>query len=684
MKTDSSQQCSLPRNLKSGVWLAAVIAGLLLAPGASSAPAADVWRLTSPDGKIEVSIRMPRQGSDERPVWSATFHGKLLLTDCELGLLTAEAGDLLAGVQVLRQHSRSADRRIRVLFGRADHAQDRFRETRFTLETPSHHQLDVVFRCYDDAIALRYELPGKPKDGLATITDETTSFRVAGAPTAYAQYLESYTTSHEHNVTNVNCRDLAPGTLLDMPLTFSWDDGTYLALTEASLRHYAGMSLMRMAGEDSPPRLVCKLTPRPDGTKVVRPLPMLTPWRVALIGDRPGALLESETLYCLNDPSVIRDVSWIKPGKITFPWWNGDVYDGKRDLPILSIEMAKKYIDFCARNGIPTHSLTSDEKNVSPWYYQSKLGVAPGPDTDVTRPRADFDLPAIRRYAESKHVRLWTWVHQGALRGRVEEAFTAFEKLGWSGMMVDFFDHDDQESVEFAESILQSAARHHIMIHFHGVWKPTGWQRTYPNLMNHEGALNLEYLKWSDRCTPEHNLMLAFTRLIAGPMDYHLGGFRAVPRPQFQPHNIAPNVLGTRCHHLAMYVCFDNPNPMVADYPVAYEGQPGFDFLMLVPTWWDETRVLVGNVGEVLVTARRKGRTWYLGGMSANHARNLDVPLTFLGSGQYLARVWKDAPDAESSPNHLTTDAVSVSSGAKLKLHIAVDGGFVAQLTPAR
>jgi alpha-glucosidase len=684
MKTYSSRRRSLPGNLKNSLWLAAITAGLLLALGASAGRGGDVCRLTSPDGKIEVSIRMPGQGSDERPIWSATFRGKLLLTDCELGLQTAEAGDLLTGVRVLRQHSRSADRRIRVLFGKADHAQDCFHESRFTLETPSHRQLDVVFRCYNDAVALRYELPGKPKNGLVTITDETTSFRVAGDPTAYAQYLESYTTSHEHNVTTLNYHDIRPDTLLDMPLTFWWADGTYVAITEASLRHYAGMSLMRAASNDSPPRLVCKLTPRPDGTKVVRPLPMLTPWRVALIGDRPGALLESETLYCLNDPPVIKDVSWIKPGKITFSWWNGDVYDGKRDLPILSFAMAKKYIDFCASNGIPTHSLTSDEKNVSPWYYQSKLGVAPGPDTDVTRLRADFDLPAIRQYAQSKHVRLWTWVHQGALRGRVEEAFTAFEKMGWCGMMVDFFDHDDQESVEFAESILQSAARHHIMIHFHGVWKPTGWQRTYPNLMNHEGALNLEYLKWSDRCTPEHDVKLAFTRLIAGPMDYHLGGFRAVPRAQFKPHNIAPNVLGTRCHQLAMYVCFDNPNPMVADYPVAYEGQPGFDFLMLVPTWWDETRVLIGQVGEILVTARRKGSTWYLGGLSASHARDLELPLTFLGSGQYLARTWKDAPDTESSPNHLTTDRVRVSSGDTLKLHIAVDGGFVAQLKPAK
>lgn len=647
------------------------------------ADAAESRLLASPDGQIQVAIHLPAPDSTERPSWSASFRGKPLLTNCSLGLQTTDAGELLAGVRIVRQRSRSVDKSIPVLFGKAERAHDRFHETRFTFETSRHRRLDVVFRCYTDAVAFRYELPKDSEAASVTISDETTSFQLEDNPTAHAQYLENYTTSHEHNVTTIHYAELPAGQLLDLPLTFSWSDGTYAAITEGALRYYAGMSLMRPAGGPSQNELVCKLTPRADGTKVVRPLPMQTPWRVVLIGDRPGALLESSTIYCLNEPSVVKDVSWIKPGKITFPWWNGDIYDGTRTLPILSFEMARKYIDFCDRNGIPTHSMTSDEVNVSPWYFQSKLGVAPGPDTDVTRPRADFDLPTIRKYAESKHVRLWTWVHQGALRGRVEEAFTAFEKMGWSGMMVDFFDHDDQESIEFAESILESAARHHLMIHFHGVWKPTGWQRTYPNLMNHEGALNLEYLKWSDRCTPEHNLNLAYTRLIAGPMDYHLGGFRAVTRAEFKPRNIAPNVLGTRCHHLGMYVCFDNPNPMIADYPTAYEGQPGFDFLKLVPTWWDETRVLEGKVGELLVTARRKGKSWYLGCMSAKAAHDLVIPLSFLGSGQFKADVWKDAPDAEADPNHLVTENFMVARTGSLKIHVALDGGFVARLMPA-
>jgi alpha-glucosidase len=665
-----------------GVPVSVMLVVLLVAGAISQQAGAS--QLTSPDERIDVSIEMPAPGSSERPRWTATFRGRPILSECGLGLETADSGDLMAGARVVRERRRSVDKLVPVLLGKSERARDRFREIHYILETPQGRRAEVVFRCYNDAIALRYELPA-PKDKAAsvTITDENTSFKLEREPTAFVQYLENYKTSHEHNVIRTPYRNIKRKALLDLPLTFSWEDNAYVAIMEASLRHYAGMSL-RFVDGPSGTALVCQLTPRPDGTKAVRPLPMKTPWRVVMIGDRPGALLESQTLYCLNEPSISRDVSWIKPDKITFSWWNGDVYDGRPGAPILSFEMASNYIDFCARNGLSIHSLTSTENTVTPWYHQSKPGVEPGPDTDVTRPRPGFDLPAIRRYADSKQVRLWTWVHQRALRGRVEEAFTAFEKMGWSGMMVDFFDHDDQESIEFAEEILEAAARHRILIHLHGVWKPTGLQRTFPHLMNHEGALNLEYLKWSDRCTPDHNLMMAFTRLIAGPMDYHLGGFRAVPRAQFQPRNVAPNVLGTRGHMLAMYVCFDNPAPMVADYPAAYEGQPGFDFLKRVPTWWDETRVLSDQIGELFVVARRKDKSWYVGGMSARQPRDFSFALSFLGKGRYDARIWKDAPDAEQNPNKLATETMTLLSTDMLKLHVALDGGFVGQLTPVR
>jgi len=657
------------------VWLVLV--------GGQSAHADPPRPLNSPDGRLAVQFVMPLPGSNDTPHWSATFRGKPILNASQLSLNIAGEGDLLAGVRVRSERRRSVNKRVRVLFGRADFAPDRYHETRFSLETPRKRRVDVIVRCYDDAIAFRYDVPKQAGMDRLTVADEGTSFTLSGNPRAYVQYLENYRTSHEHTVAAIPLQEVKPDTLLDMPLTLAYEDGTHLAITEAALRRYAGMALIHPAnGKDN--TLVCKLTPRPDGTKVVLPLPMETPWRVVMVGERAGSLLESNTLYCLNAPNAIGETAWIAPGKMTWAWWNGNVVkDGKPEPPIFSMEAQKLYIDFCAANGITFHSTIADNSD-TPWYKQTRKGVVPGTDTDVTQVRTDLDLAGIRRYARSKGVRLWTWVHQAALRGKVEEAFAAFERFGWSGMMVDFFDHDDQENVEFTEEILQAAARHHILIHFHGIWKPTGLQRTYPNLMNHEGALNLEYLKWSDRCTPTHTLNLLFTRMVAGQMDYHAGGFRAVKADKFAVKFAAPDVLGTRCHQLASYVCFDNPNPMVADYPGAYEGQPGFEFLKIVPTWWDETRILQGEVGEVLVTARRKGQTWYVGGMSAKKARNLELPLSFLGKKRYTARVWKDAPETETDPNRLTTESVSVSSSDTLRVRVAIDGGFVAQFTPQR
>jgi alpha-glucosidase len=269
------------------------------------------------------------------------------------------------------------------------------------------------------------------------------------------------------------------------------------------------------------------------------------------------------------------------------------------------------------------------------------------------------------------------------LSEQLEEAFGQYEKWGVQGLMVDFLDRDDQEMVQFAERVLQSAARHHLQIQFHGVWKPTGLQRTYPNLLNHEGVLNLEYLKWGDECAPGHNVTVAFTRMLAGPMDYHLGGFRSVNRDQFKPTSIKPSVLGTRCHHLAMYVVYENPMPMVCDAPTAYEGQPGFEFLRQVPTTWDETRVLSGKVGNYIVVARRKGADWYVGAMTDWSPRVLEVPLSFLSRGRYSVETWADVADSED-PNRLGFNKRTMNASEKLVLRLNGGGGQAIWIRPAR
>jgi alpha-glucosidase len=631
--------------------------------------------VSSPDGKITVGVQMAKS-ADALPTWSLSFAGKELFTNCDLSLEISGKVDLFRSALLLGVERGKRDQTIPVLFGKSASARDHYNELRLKFIRGTGERIDAVFRCYDDALAFRYEVPQQLGTDRIVIADEATSFGVCGNPTAYIQVLENFRTSHEHLVTTTPYDDIKPGLLLDTPLTLSWKDGIFAAITEASLRRYAGMSLTKTQAV-----LRSKLSPWPDGTKVKTSLPMRSPWRVVLVGNRPGQPLESSTIYCLNDPPAIGDTSWIRPGKMTWTWWNGYLYEDHPTEPILSMDMQKRYVDFCATNGILYHDVVADEHD-KPWYFQSSTNLLPSADADVTRVREDLDLPAIHAYAKSKGVRLWTWVWQSTLRGKVEPAFAAFEKMGWSGMMVDFFDRDDQETVEFAEEILQAAARHHILIHFHGMYKITGWQRTYPNLMNHEGARNLEWLKFSDSCPPEHTLNMVFTRLVAGPMDYHLGGFRSVPRSQFKPHHIGPNVLGTRCHHLALYVCTDNPNPMVADYPAAYIGQPGFEFLKTVPTYWDETRVLDASIGELLVTARRKGDKWYVGAIGAKTLHSVDVPLSFLGKGAYAMRLWKDSPRTVENPNLLVTETQDVRSADRLRVTVAEDGGFVAELKP--
>jgi alpha-glucosidase len=247
--------------------------------------------------------------------------------------------------------------------------------------------------------------------------------------------------------------------------------------------------------------------------------------------------------------------------------------------------------------------------------------------------------------------------------------------------MVDFLDRNDQEMVNFANQIVESAARHHLDVNFHGVWAPTGLERTYPNLFNHEGALNEEYLKWSDRCTPPHDVTMAFTRMLAGPMDYHLGGFRGAYRDQFKHRMVKPIVYGTRCLQLAMYVVFENPVPMVCDTPESYLGQPGFDFIQKVPTTWDETRVLSGEVDQYIVVARRKGADWYVGAMTGWTPRELSVPLNFLPPGEYRVETWSDIKD-DPDANHLAFASRRLKAGDALSLNLNSGGGEVIRITP--
>jgi alpha-glucosidase len=285
-------------------------------------------------------------------------------------------------------------------------------------------------------------------------------------------------------------------------------------------------------------------------------------------------------------------------------------------------------------------------------------------------------MQGICDYAKTKGVGIRVWVHWAALYPRIDSAFTLFEKWGIRGMMVDFINRDDQEMINIEERILQKAAEHHLEIQFHGVSKPTGLSRTYPNESTREGTLNYENNKWGDLITPDDDIQIPFTRLLAGPTDYHLGGFRAMPASAFKVQFTRPHMLGTRCHMLAMYVVLENHLSMVCDDPEAYEGQDGFEFIKEVPTVWDETKVIDADPGQWIAIARRRGDRWYIGAINNSRARKVKLPLRFLSQGKFQAEIFSDAKDVTVNPDHLLKDRRSVTAADDLDIDLASGGGL--------
>jgi alpha-glucosidase len=398
-----------------------------------------------------------------------------------------------------------------------------------------------------------------------------------------------------------------------------------------------------------------------------------------MISDRVGALIESNILTSLNEPSKIKDISWIKPGKTTFPWWNGNVVPDTLNAPGNNFVTAQYYVDFCARNNIEYHSVV--EYGLHQWYMDDGVGFQPGPNADVTTPVPGLDMKQICDYAAKHGVGVRVWVHWAALYPKLDTAFTLFEKWGLKGMMVDFMDRDDQQMVNIQTEMLEKAAAHRLHIQFHGSYKPTGLHRTYPNEFTREGTLNYETNKWNpEALPPEHDINMPFTRMLAGSTDYHLGGFRAVTKDKYKTQYTRPLMAGTRCHMLAMYVVLENYLQMVCDYPAAYEGEPGFDFIKEVPTIWDETRVIDAKVGEHISIARRKNGDWYVGTITNHEAREARIPLNFLEEGEYFADIYKDADDSNENPNHLIVEKKQVTSNEILSIKVASGGGLAIRL----
>lgn len=627
--------------------------------------------LSSPDGKLKFLLKI----TPESVSYEVNYKKQPLVDNSLLGF-SFDSGEFGSGLKTGKVRRRKIDETYELAVGKVSSARNHCNELVVPLQekTAPGRLINLVVRAFNDGVAFRYEFPEQEKWNSYIMYDEKTQFNLNGNPMALLMYLPGYINTHEGVYKHIAYNKIAKKRLIEMPVTLEFENGTFMSITEAAIRDYAGMYLVKEKNG-----FTGKLSPRIGQEKIkveIKEFPHRTPWRVLSISDRVGGLLETNILTSLNEPCKIEDTSWIKPCRTTFTWWNGNVVPDSTFSPGNNFETNKYYIDFAARNGLDAHGIYGYAE--TPWYYDDNFNFGwAGPNADITRPIPCLNLPRIAEYAKSKGVGIHLWVHWRPLYDKLDEAFALYEKWGVKGLMVDFLDRNDQEMIRIQEEILQAAARHRLFIQFHGSSKPSGLVRTYPNEFTREGTLNYEVCKWDTLVNADHDISVPFTRMLAGPTDYHLGGFRALPRSEFKIQYVNPYVMSTRCHMMAMYVVLENHLTSLCDTPKAYEGQPGFEVLRTVPGTWDEMRVPLAELNKYVTVARRSGADWWVGTLNNGMARTLNLKLDFLGDGQYRAEIYTDAADADKNPNHLNKEVRTVTRKDRVELPLAADGGSV-------
>ncbi len=629
------------------------------------------YSVSSPDNRLVFRFLVA-----ENVQYAVSWNGIKIMESSEIAMALADGRTLGANPKVADVKRRSVRETIKPpVAEKRSVIADNFEE--LTLVFKGDYSLTA--RVYNDGAAYRFatRLPGEIK-----VVSEEAVFRFGGNYYAYMPFTPSLHTSFESNYSHLPLDEVGAGRFCFAPVLVEIPGGPKVAVTDADLEDYPGMFLTgngegrpELRGLFAPYPLEEKLREKSDRELLVtRSADAIAvtrgtrtfPWRVIAVAEKDGGLIESDLIYRLARPTVLADTAWIKPGKVAWDWWNANGLFGVDFKSGLNTATYERYIDFASSHGIEYVIL--DEG----WSLPA----------DLFQINPEIDMETLLGYARDRNVGLILWCVWLTLDQQLDRALDQFGKWGVKGIKVDFMDRDDQKMVQFYWRTAAAAAAKHLIVDFHGAHKPTGLRRAYPNVLTKEGVLGLEYSKWSDRVSPEHDLLIPFIRMFAGPMDFTPGAMINAQKQDFRAVFETPMSQGTRCHQLAMYVVYESPLQMLCDSPSRYEKESeAMEFLSRVPTTWDETRVLDAKVSDYAVVARRKGEDWYLGAMTDWTARSFEVKLDFLGPGSFDALIFRDGANASRFASDYKKEAARVAQGDVLKLDLAPGGGWAAVLS---
>lgn len=622
-------------------------------------------KIKSPDKNLEVIIEIK---NDIR--FTATYKEELVIQSATIEMKLLD-GFILGPGSITRGKKR--DKASKIVFPAVPTKTARLEESYNSISLIFRQPFILEFRVYNNGFA--YRIKGETNQTV-TVEKEVGIYTFPERSIVWFPQEEKLYSHFERVYQDTTLADIKEGAFCSLPMLLKTPQDVYVTICDSDVRDYPQMFLEK-SGQNTLqaifPKAVLETepTPRPHSEKITKEASWIAktrgfrtyPWRAFLIDESPEKIVENDLVYALAEDSRISDPSWIMPGKVAWDWWNANNIYGVDFRAGINTETYKYYIDFASGFGL--EYIILDEG----W---SESG-------DVFAINPDIDLQEIIKYGKEKNVGIILWVLWKPLDVVMDQFLDSCQHWGVQGLKIDFMQRADQDMVNYYWKVAEKAAEHQLILDFHGAYKPAGFNRTWPNVLTHEGVKGLENNKWSRLITPEHDLTLPFTRMVGGPMDYTPGAMVNAQENNFHISFNRPMSQGTRCHEIAKYVVFESPLQMLADSPSNYyREKETTEFISRIPVTWDDIKVMEASVGEYIVLARKKGDTWYLAAMTNWKPRKFNIKLDFLENGEHTIEIMQDGINAERNAMDYKKIIRKASKSDILEINMAGGGGFVA------